>query len=67
MTAEQFTYWLNGFIELNDGQLPTAKQWQVICDHLTLVFTKVTPNYGNYGISISERFAPKVTDLVATC
>lgn len=66
MTADQFTYWLNGFVELTEGQPPSLKQWQVIRDHLALVFTKVTPSY-NYGTSISERLAPKLTDLVVTC
>lgn len=43
MTAEQFTYWLQGFSELNDGETPTPAQWSSIQDHLKLVFTKVTP------------------------
>lgn len=42
MTAEQFAYWLQGFVEL-DGSAPTDEQWQGIKDHLTLVFKKETP------------------------
>jgi hypothetical protein len=42
MTADQFTYWLQGYVELN-GKLPTEKEWQSIKDHLQLVFNKVTP------------------------
>ncbi len=42
MDAQQFTYWLQGFSELNDGP-PTEAQWQSIRDHLAIVFTKVTP------------------------
>lgn len=42
MTAEQFTYWLQGYAELNASP-PTAEQWQAIRDHLALVFNKVTP------------------------
>lgn len=42
MTSEQFTYWLQGFAELNDGP-PSAEQWQMIQEHLALVFNKVTP------------------------
>jgi len=39
MTAEQFAYWLQGFIEMTDGeQLPTVKQWNMIKDHLGYVF-----------------------------
>ncbi len=44
MTSEQFTYWLQGFAELN-AEPPTPEQWQAIRDHLALVFEKRTPNY----------------------
>lgn len=43
MNAEKFSYWLQGFVELTDGQHPTERQWAIIKDHLQLVFTKVTP------------------------
>lgn len=39
MTPEQFTYWLQGFIEIN------TKQLQIIKDHLNTVFKKETPDY----------------------
>ena len=42
MTAEQFAYWMQGFVELN-GVEPTAEQWQSIKEHLATVFVKVTP------------------------
>jgi len=42
MTPEQFTYWLQGFVELNKT-IPTEEQWKSIKDHLSVVFTKVTP------------------------
>jgi len=45
MTPDQFAYWLQGYAEIN-GAPPTAEQWQVICDHLALVFQKVTPDRG---------------------
>jgi hypothetical protein len=45
MTAEQFSYWLNGFVELNGDQQPTAAQWKSITEHLNTVFVKVTPAY----------------------
>lgn len=42
MTSRDFVYWLQGFAEINsedmDGSAPTAKQWQVIKNHLNLVF-----------------------------
>lgn len=43
MTPEQFTYWLQGFAELNPTTPPTAEQWKSICEHLSTVFVKVTP------------------------
>ena len=43
MNAENFAYWLNGFVELNGGKEPTPAQWKAIQEHLKLVFTKVTP------------------------
>ena len=43
MTPEQFTYWLQGFVELGKGAAPTAEQWKSIQEHLATVFKKVTP------------------------
>jgi len=43
MTAEQFTYWLQGFIEINDPKTIGEKETQIIKDHLATVFNKVTP------------------------
>lgn len=43
MTAEQFAYWLNGFVELSEWKQPTPEQWKSICEHLGTVFNKVTP------------------------
>jgi len=42
-TAKNFIMWLSGFVELS-GSDPTLTQWDIICDHLSLVFIKVTPN-----------------------
>lgn len=48
MTPSDFVYWLNGFVELTDGlERPSERQWQVIKDHLQLVFEKQTPDRGN--------------------
>jgi hypothetical protein len=41
MDATQFTYWLKGYTELG-GDCPTPAQWEVIKEHLDLVFNKVT-------------------------
>jgi len=45
MTAEQFTYWLQGFMEILDPTMIHEKETQIIKDHLKLVFTKITPSY----------------------
>jgi hypothetical protein len=57
MTAEQFTYWLQGFIEINDPKTIGEKETQIIKDHLATVFKKVTPN----GTGISR--GPYIQDL----
>jgi len=43
MTERDFAYWLNGFVEMNGGAMPSATQWKAIQEHLALVFKKVTP------------------------
>ena len=43
MNHDQFTYWLQGFVEMNGGKEPTKAQWQMIKDHLQLCFIKMTP------------------------
>lgn len=43
MTPEQFCFWLHGFFELTGETVNlTAAQSKMICEHLDLVFTKVT-------------------------
>jgi len=42
MTPEQFCYWLQGRAELLPGQTPSPEEWKSICEHLGLVFNKVT-------------------------
>jgi hypothetical protein len=44
MTAEQFTYWLQGFMEINDPETLGVRETQIIKDHLKLVFDKQTPD-----------------------
>lgn len=43
MTPENFVYWLQGFFELSESTDLSAKQVQVIKDHLALVMKKKTP------------------------
>lgn len=47
MSAEEFTYWLQGALEMNPEMLEkgmTPEQVKTIQDHLNLVFNKVTPD-----------------------
>ena len=44
MTPENFCYWLQGYIELENPGKISAEKTQVIKDHLNLVFKKETPN-----------------------
>jgi len=57
MTATQFCHWFHGFLALENPEFISATQTQIIKDHLTLVFNKVTPdrNFGQYHI-------PKIPD-----
>lgn len=43
MRDSEFCYWLNGYVELTNGQRPDETQWLVIMDHLKSVFQKETP------------------------
>lgn len=73
MTPEQFTYWLQGFIELTDSDdvaVLDAPQWKMIKDHLKEVFDKRTPdrqlikdNLGVFRIHEPRKFDnPQLTD-----
>jgi hypothetical protein len=52
MNAQDFAYWLQGFVELTQGQTPNPAQWKSICEHLDLVFKKVTPPVGETKVKI---------------
>lgn len=43
MDSVQFTYWLQGALELGQVQSFNEDQARIIQDHLDLVFDKVTP------------------------
>jgi len=68
MTNEQFAYWLQGYAEIC-GTEPTAEQWQIIKDHLQLVFQKVTPMRGipTVGQPISWPSSPSTITPMVTC
>lgn len=44
LSPESFCYWLQGFVELNPNAMLTLTQWQIVKDHLALVFKKETPD-----------------------
>ena len=44
MTSEQFVYWLQGLMEIENPHTLNEIQTQIIKDHLKLVFDKVTPD-----------------------
>lgn len=44
MTPENFTYFLQGFLEISNAKKLDENQVQIIKDHLDLVFNKVTPD-----------------------
>lgn len=52
MSPDSFCYWLNGFFEISGQSELTPQQVQIIKDHLTLVFNKVTPFRYTKGIEL---------------
>lgn len=62
MDPIHFAYWLKGYAEIH-GAPPSAAQWQIINDHLDLVFNKVTPDRQPHGAPLSGR-APS-TDWIS--
>lgn len=60
MTPEQFTYWLQGFAELNTGA-PTTEQWNCIKEHLSTVFIKKTPLLNAPAYVQTKEFIPPIS------
>jgi len=54
MEPKDFCYWLQGFTELSGSHQPTIAQWEMICEHLQLVFTKVTSELHEDDMNLSE-------------
>ncbi len=65
MTAEQFAYWLQGFMEMADPKELNTTQTQQIKDHLKLVFDKKTPEVSLPMIQREEPF--RITPYQITC
>lgn len=53
MSPQRFCDWLQGFAELG-GSPPSIGQWNMIKEHLALVYNKVTPPLGS-GPSLDDR------------
>lgn len=58
MTPEQFTYWLQGYMEIADPKKLNEKQVQEIKNHLKLVFKKETPELSNPFIHVDPTIHP---------
>ena len=50
MNAQNFCYWLQGFVEVAD-KAPNQREWQVILDHLKIVDDLRLPHTASLGIS----------------
>jgi hypothetical protein len=65
MTAEQFVYWLQGFIEITDPIKLNKKETQQIKNHLKLVFDKQTPEVSLPSIQHGDGF--RINPYQITC
>jgi hypothetical protein len=65
MTAEQFVYWLQGFMEVADPKELNKTQTTQIKNHLNLVFDKQTPDVSLPMIQREEPF--RITPYQITC
>lgn len=60
MNAQEFTYWLQGWMELENPDTVGPKQTQVIKDHLALVFNKKTPDRNLLSAQHPEKLYPGI-------
>ena len=61
MNSTDFTYWLQGFVELSESDaVPNEKQWLMIKDHLKLVFDKKTPDRNTSKKTALEEYMEKM-------
>jgi hypothetical protein len=65
MTAEQFVYWLQGFMEIADPKELNKTQTTQIRNHLKLVFDKRTPEVSLPSIQHRDGF--RITPYQITC
>lgn len=64
MTTDNFCYWIQGFVELTDGQdRPNEKQWKMIKRHLDLVFDNITAEPEAKIVKLVPKLKPLEIDL----
>lgn len=63
MNSETFVYWLQGFVEIANTDTISEKQWQIIKDHLKLVFDKKTPDRTQEELNYISRVTSPSTPL----
>ena len=61
MNSENFTYWMQGALELGKLRELNVEQVKIVQDHLNLVFNKVTPQR-----SITQELADRFKTPVST-
>lgn len=67
MNSTDFTYWLQGFVELSEADaVPNEKQWLMIKDHLKLVFDKKTPDRSSNLFARDPLDNQKLADLISS-
>jgi len=62
MTPEQFCYWLQGKMEIDDPKLLSEKEVRIIKEHLQLVFTKETPDFTLPSLKLEDPISWKLGD-----
>lgn len=45
MNAQEFAFWLQGYLEISGAKNLNEKELKIVRDHLALVFEKKTPEY----------------------
>lgn len=58
MNHDQFTHWLQGFVEMNGNKEPSSEQWQTIKNRLRSCFAEAQYAIGGSGGIKVEHLAP---------
>ena len=66
MSPEKFVYWLQGWVEMEQGKKPSLEQWKMVIAHLDTIFHKVTPSMDDLlSESAADMFRMALHDEVA--